>query len=233
MTEQNNNNNNQNRGPRPAQHNHQNQNRNRGPRHPNQGQGQGPNPNQNQNRDSRGPQQNNNQNRRPHHNNNNNNNNRPRGNFRGGNNQNRPSRMPQGNRFERLARRYDLLLEAHNLARSKYFELFHRADYNQGVKLERIFYATLEQLRAFERDVETMPIEPEFKEQFFNRINPYRPEYTYSDNHQISPVGVNTVKSEEITDPHVMQSQINADYANDKEETVGTWDDYNAYKGIV
>jgi hypothetical protein len=232
MTEQNNNNQ-QNRGPRPAQNN--------GPRQPNQG----------QNRDSRPPQQ---QNRRPHHNNNRNNNNpnnggggnnnnrpqnnnnnrnRPRGNFRGNRGGSNAQRMPQGNRFERLCRRYDLLLEAHNLARSKYFELFHRADYNQGTKLERIFYGTLEQLRAFERDVETMTIEPEFKEQFFNRINPYKAEYTYSENHKISNVGVNTVKNEDITDPHVLQTQINADYANDKEETVGTWEDYNSYKGIV
>jgi hypothetical protein len=245
MTEQNNNNQ-QNRGPRPAQNNNQN----RGPRPANQG----------QNRDSRPPQQNNNnnnnnQNRRPQHNNNNRNNNNPNNNSGGANNNNRPQnnnnrnrprgnfrgnrggsnaqRMPQGNRYERLCRRYDLLLEAHNLARSKYFELFHRADYNQGTKLERIFYGTLEQLRAFERDVETMTIEPEFKEQFFNRINPYKAEYTYSENHKISNVGVNTVKNEDITDPHVLQTQINADYAEDKEETVGTWEDYNAYKGIV
>ena len=175
---------------------------------------------------------------------NNNSGNRPQNN----NNQNRNGQKPGPNRnnrrryrgnknrtpnptsqLERLVEKYINLLDQHLVARRKFHDLFYRADNNQLNKLERLFYQTINDLRDFEDK-----IAPEMKASFEQRINGLRPDTTYSTNHNINleefvPA---VVPESEIFDPHLLQSQIKANFKGDTEESVGSIEDYNQYKNI-
>lgn len=166
---------------------------------------QGQNPNQN------------NQKRRPHH---------P--------NQNRP-RQPQqqlgqqggGFNIERIYEKYLNLLDQHLIARRKYHDMFFRADPNQKNKLERNFYNTLNDVREFEDK-----LAPDVRTLFEKRNNGYQLDHTYTTNHEIPVVGDQVPEGLPPAEPHLLQSQIAADYKSDIEESVGTAEDYLKYKNF-
>ena len=141
-------------------------------------------------------------------------------------NKNRPTNPV--NQLERLVEKYINLLDQHLVARRKFHDLYYRADDPQLNKLEKNFYSTLNEMRDFEEK-----IAPELKESFEKRINGLKPDQTYSINHNIDldykPVEVEISK---IDDPHLLQSQIKANYSEDAEESMGTLEDYNKYKMI-
>ena len=67
---------------------------------------------------------------------------------------------------------------------------------------------------------------------FEKRNNGYQYDRTYTTNHAI-PIEGDIVPSDLApAEPHLLQSQIAADYSGDEEESVGTAEDYLKYKGF-
>lgn len=130
--------------------------------------------------------------------------------------------------LEKVVIRYDQLQESHIQARKKYFELYFRADPQQRDKLERIFDRTLLDLREFEKKLSEE--EKEFLK--MNRDNLVYDD-TYSLNHNLNPDSYSIEDNMVIEDPHVLQSQVESDFAKDKEESLGSFEDYKKYKGQV
>lgn len=164
-------------------------------------------------------------------------------------NQNRPQgqdnrpRQPQSNGPRNRGRtgrvlttnqvlvKYDNLLEQHMITRRKYFEYFNRVDERQLYKLEKNFFDSIEHLRRFESSLE--PWQREALEK--RKTERYRPDLTYSDNRGWNPdeVAKADFQPDENEDPHFKDSQKEAfvEYKDDKEESVGTFEDYLKFKG--
>lgn len=179
-------------------------------------QGQQAQAQQGQRQPNQGNNPNNNQRRRPQHNNN-----RPRPQSSGN--------QQQGGAFnvERVYEKYLNLLDQHIIARRKYHDLFYRADPAQKAKLERNFYNTLNDVREFENR-----LAPDVKVLFEKRNNGLSNDRTYTSNHELPIEGDEVPSDLPPAEPHLLQSQIAADYSNDTEESVGTAEDYLKYKGL-
>jgi hypothetical protein len=143
-------------------------------------------------------------------------------NYRG--NRNRP-RLSE---WDKLEKSYMILMEKYLHARRKYFDNFYKASGEQLKSLEKNFYRTLDEVRKFEEEV------PEqFKEKFEGKGNKEALDLIYSENHQIEPFPeVTPIPEEEIVDPHLLTTQLQADFKEDTEESSGTMDDYKRYKGL-
>lgn len=198
-----------NRGPNPnGQQNAQGgpgpaQNQNQGPRQPQQG--SGPRPQQGGGGGNRGPQQS------------------------SGNRSRRSSgRVLTSNQ---VLVKYDNLLEQHLITRRKYYEYFNRVDERQLYRLEKNFFDSIEHLRRFEASLE--PWQREALEK--RKTERYRLDLTYSGNRGWDPVEVAKADfaPDENEDPHFKESQKEAfaEYAEDTEESVGTFEDYLKLKG--
>ncbi len=150
---------------------------------------------------------------RPHHN-------RPRPQGQG---------QPQGpvSPLERIYEKYLNLLDQHIIARRKYHDLFYRADPAQKAKLERNFYNTLNDIRDFENK-----LAPDIKVLFEKRNNGYQNDRIYTTNHELPIEGDVVPEDLPPAEPHLLQSQINCDYSEDTEESVGTAEDYLRYKNL-
>nr|BDT28239.1 hypothetical protein BHI3_17050 [Bacteriovorax sp. HI3] len=150
---------------------------------------------------------------RPHHN-------RPRPQGQG---------QPQGpvSPIERIYEKYLNLLDQHIIARRKYHDLFYRADPAQKAKLERNFYNTLNDIRDFESK-----LAPDVKVLFEKRNNGYQNDRIYTTNHELPIEGDVVPEDLPPAEPHLLQSQINCDYSDDTEESVGTAEDYLRYKNL-
>ncbi len=165
------------------------------------------------------------------------NNNRRKNNFRRNRNQRRPANpevrgpIPTTEKrpgfLDRAYEKYQNLLDQHLIARKKYFELFYRADPQQKNKLERNFYQTLNDLRDYEEK-----LTPETKEFLEFKTNGKAIDTIYSNNHELLSNGSTEIENDKIEDPHLLASQIKADYSKDTEESNGTLEDYKMYKGI-
>lgn len=165
--------------------------------------------------------------------------------------QNRPHNPPQGggqpqgqgqNRSRRpngrvltsnqVLVKYDNLLEQHLITRRKYYEYFNRVDERMLYKLEKNFFDSIEHLRSFEARLE--PWQREALEK--RKTERYRIDATYSENRGWDPLEkpVVEVKPEEIEDPHFKDSQKEAfaEYAEDTEESEGSFEDYLKLKGL-
>jgi hypothetical protein len=129
--------------------------------------------------------------------------------------------------IERIYEKYLNLLDQHIIARRKYHDLFYRADPAQKNKLERNFYNTLNDVREFESK-----LAPDVQMLFEKRNNGYMPDRTYTSNHAIPIEGDAVPKDLPPAEPHLLQSQIAADYKEDDEESVGTAEDYLKYKNF-
>lgn len=169
--------------------------------------------------------------------------NKNRNNGQGGNNQGGPKsgksnnnrrrrnnnnrRGPKLTGFDKVERGYLNLLEKHLESRKKYYDLFHRADPRQLAKLEKNFHRTIDELRAYEEGVK-----PEFKEEFDLKFNGLKLDTTYSENHDL-PVESDPVPEEgDFEDPHYLPTQKDHEFKGDDEESVGSIEDYYAYKGV-
>ena len=153
-------------------------------------------------------------------------------NNKGGYRHNKRGRHHKGNRpknADTLVSKYLNLLDQHLSARKKYFEMYYRADPNQKVKLEKNFYKTVEQLREFEAK-----IPQDLKEKFILKTDQYGPDNDYSTGHNIPKEGALEIESnEEIQDPHYLNSQMEASYKDDREESSGAMEEYLNYKSKV
>lgn len=135
---------------------------------------------------------------------------------------------PQGNNSEKVYEKYLNLLDQHLIARRKYHDLFYRADPGQKNKLERNFYNTLNDIRDFESR-----LAPGARELFEKRNNGLKQDNIYTTNHELPLIGENPPPVAEWNDPHFLQTQKSADYSKDKEESVGTVEDYLSYKNLA
>lgn len=129
--------------------------------------------------------------------------------------------------LDRAYEKYQNLLDQHIIARKKYFELFYRADFQQKAKLERNFYQTLFDLRDFEEKAT-----PEISDFLKIKTNGKSPDLIYSDNHSLEKDGKIEIIGDNFEDPHFLPSQAKANYDEDTEESVGSLEDYNKYKGL-
>ena len=115
-------------------------------------------------------------------------------------------------------KRYFHSLEQYWVARRKYFELFHRA---QGRKLDRLknnFYRALSELRELEKGL---------------KMKGKAEDLTYSHNHQLdphSPAQESAETMEKSEEFYILESQKENNYGDDVEESVGSMEDYLAYK---
>lgn len=150
------------------------------------------------------------------------------------NHQNRPRPQHQQNQnnqggfnIERIYEKYLNLLDQHLIARRKYHDLFFRADPNQKYKLEKNFFNTLNDVRDFEDK-----LAPDVRDLFEKRNNGYQYDRIYTQNHSLPIEGDIVPNDIAPAEPHLLQSQISADFAGDTEESVGTADDYLKYKNL-
>lgn len=126
-----------------------------------------------------------------------------------------------------VVQKYLNLLEQHLTNRRKYYEFFNREDGRHRRRLEKNFFNTIEQLRRFEEKLDGRQ-----REALQAHVERYRLDLTYSSNHQISPIPEPVERTGDFADPHFTPVQAEAFklWADDKEESVGTIDDYLAYK---
>ena len=128
--------------------------------------------------------------------------------------------------------KYDNLLEQHMITRRKYYEYFNRADERQLLRLEKNFYDSIEHLRRFEEGLEVWQREALES----RKTERYRIDSTYSENRGWDPLAVQPIEvaPEDIEDPHFKDTQKEAfdEYRNDREESVGSFEDYLKLKGL-
>jgi hypothetical protein len=134
---------------------------------------------------------------------------------------------PRLSAIDRLIVKVENLRLAHLEARRKYFELFDRADPRQKDKLERQFTQSMKTLRDFESSLTEQD-----RALFERHYDAYPPDLTYATNHELPSAGGGVSFEGEFEDPHELESQKQANYAQDTEESIGSLDDYKAYKGL-
>jgi hypothetical protein len=143
------------------------------------------------------------------------------------NNNNRPKRRYKLSKDESIYIKYLTLMEHHLTARKKYFALFDRADPNQKAKLERNFTGSMAKVREFETALSVEDLE-----RFKSKVNGLKFDSTYSDNHEIAfdaePVSFELDPAE----PHYLETQKSSNFSDDTEESSGSLEDYQAYKGV-
>lgn len=133
-----------------------------------------------------------------------------------------------GSALDRLVAKYENLRVQHIEARRKYFDLFERADPQQKDKLERVFTNTMLKMKEFED-----ALTGEDQKLFNQHYNGLKEDRIYSENHELDPEGEKAQPQGQFEDPHYLISQKNADYNQDTEESMGSIEDYMAYKGIT
>lgn len=137
------------------------------------------------------------------------------------------NRRPKSLTPARILQKYDNLLDQHIVARRKYYEMHGRLKGRQLEKIENNFKKTLDSLRRFEEGLKDWQLEV-----LKDKIDRYPADRQYSRSREIEPKGEDVPFSGEFEDPHLLPTQIEADYSNDTEETVGTIEDYQQYKSL-
>lgn len=128
---------------------------------------------------------------------------------------------------EKIFTRYNYLLELHNIARRKYYENSYQTNERIINKLSNNYNQTLLDVKNF---VDSLTESQ--KKALNNRLNLYPEDTTYSENHNLSQSGDKPLEDYQITDPHFLNTQKEADFSSDTEESVGNIDDYNNLKGL-
>jgi hypothetical protein len=143
------------------------------------------------------------------------------------NNNNRPKRRYKLSKDESIYIKYLTLMEHHLTARKKYFALFDRADPNQKAKLERNFTGSMAKVREFET-----ALSEEDLERFKSKVNGLKFDSTYSDNHEIAFDAEPVSFESDPAEPHYLETQKSSNFSDDTEESSGSLEDYQVYKGV-
>lgn len=127
---------------------------------------------------------------------------------------------------QELFSRYEKLFEELAKVRSDYFEKFFRVDDNRKRSMEKRYYDLLNNFRNFENSLPDWQKNKFLKDHKGNRLDlDYslaHPDAEVSNEEQVAPA-----------DPHVSLIQKGRpSYKDDKEESVGTMEDYNRVKGL-
>ncbi len=127
-----------------------------------------------------------------------------------------------------IAAKYFNLLDQHLNARKKYFENFNLVDKKTQAKLEKNFIESQKTFLAFKSRLNDKD-----KKLYEEKFENLKLDTTYSKNHDIAPTEhlETNVDPSDIQDPHYLVSQIESDFSDDEEESMGSLDDYKAYKG--
>ena len=151
---------------------------------------------------------------------------------RGGRNRrNRSQNSNQGPRLhgiDLIRSKYLSLVEQHVEARRKYYDLFFRADPNQLRKLEKEFTDSQARVLAYEES-----LRPEDRDQLIKDYGGKPEDHVYTQNHQLPAHQIEVPVTGDFEDPHVLESQKQANFKNDTEESVGTIEDYKKLKGLI
>jgi hypothetical protein len=151
------------------------------------------------------------------------------GNASGGGGQRRSRRRRSGRPLSpaQVVQKYLNLLEQHLSNRRKYYEDFNRDEGRHRRRLEKNFFGTIEQLRRFEER-----LNPLQKEALLNHVERYRLDLTYSGNRDMPAMAEPVATEGDFQDPHLTPAQMEAfkAYEKDREETSGSYADYEAYK---
>jgi hypothetical protein len=135
------------------------------------------------------------------------------------------NRRPKSLSPSKIAQKYDNLLEQHVQARAKYFHLYGRSKKSQIEKALSLLEKTRRELHSYEKTLKDWQLEILHK-----KLNVYPEDRKYSTTHELSPIGEQVEFVGDFEDPHLLQTQEEASYKNDTEESAGTMDDYAAYK---
>ena len=138
------------------------------------------------------------------------------------------NRRPKSLTPARITQKYDNLMEQYITARRKYFELHGRSNTKQLGKIEKNYQLALKNLRAFESELK----EDWQKEVLHNKIDGLPLDRQYTSDNNIEPVGDVVAFVGEFEDPHLLPIQKEHQWTEDTEESSGSIDDYNTYKGI-
>lgn len=123
--------------------------------------------------------------------------------------------------------KYDNLLENYLKLRTKYFEYFYRDSSKQKTKVFDNYGKALVQLRNFTKQLSEYQLE-KFQQRGF-----FKYDHTYCENHSIDPELTSVEVAEEGFDPHINSVQASRQsFQDDTEESTGTIEDYNSYKGL-
>lgn len=138
------------------------------------------------------------------------------------------NRRPKSLTPNRVVQKYENLMEQHVIARKKYFEMHGRVSGKQLEKIEKNFNRTLLAIFEFKDS-----LKPWQKDVLDNKFNLYPEDRQYSRTHDLAPSGEPVDFQGKFEDPHLLESQKNHQWTSDTEESQGTIDDYNKYKGII
>lgn len=135
------------------------------------------------------------------------------------------NRRPKSLSPSKIAQKYDNLLEQHIQARAKYFHLYGRSKKSQIEKAYNLLQKTRVDLHSYEKTLKDWQLEILHK-----KLNVYPEDRKFSTTHEISPLGDQVDFVGDFEDPHLLETQIQANYKDDTEESIGTIEDYAAYK---
>lgn len=141
---------------------------------------------------------------------------------------NNKNRRPKALTPARLLQKYDNLLEQYLIGRRKYFDMHGRANPKQLDKITKNYQTSLKNLRTFEEGLQDWQ-----KEVLKEKINAYPADRQFTSDHSIEPIGDEVSFVGDFEDPHLLPTQKAEEWSKDTEESSGSIDDYNSYKGIV
>ncbi|MGB0452542.1 MAG: hypothetical protein ACPGJV_02425 [Bacteriovoracaceae bacterium] len=142
-------------------------------------------------------------------------------------NRNRDHSKKSKIKLDPIFRNYERLCDALTKARKDYLDKFHHHDRRVKQKYEKLYFTAMKKLRDYESSLSS-----DEKERYQKLYPDHEFDTTYSQNHELSTEGEVLVNDTDIEDPHFLESQKESDYKEDEEESVGSIDDYYAYKGI-
>lgn len=137
------------------------------------------------------------------------------------------NRRPKTLTPARILQKYDNLLDQHIVARRKFFEVHGRVSGKQLEKIEHNFNKTLKALYEYRDTLQKDWQQEVLKE----KVDLYPEDRQFTQTHQLEPVGDAVDFEGDFEDPHLLPTQKATEWANDTEESVGTMEDYNKYKG--
>lgn len=152
---------------------------------------------------------------------------RPRNKKRNFSKKNRSGKRKKKLSLHEVILKYQNLMDQHINARRKLFELFFRKDPRRVSRLQKNFEKTGRDIRNFESQ-----LSPEFREVLETRTEAYPLDLEYSslsqEQREIAPK-----EDPQSSLYHISDTQKNRpSYSEDKEESIGTMEDYHEYKEL-
>ena len=139
------------------------------------------------------------------------------------------NRRPKALTPARVLQKYDNLLEQHLIARKKFSEVHARVSGKQLEKVKMNLEKTRKALYQYES---TLKVDWQ-KDIIKERLDLYPSDRQFSKTHDLEPIGEEVPFEGEFPDPHLLPTQKESSWAEDKEESTGSFEDYEKYKQLV